>query len=100
MFTFWALILVGFGFAISALFTMKKAGQFDPIGFFMVVGCPIFFGILSQQALPKRALCGAELVEWEYYPSEKYYSAKGEKEKFYYWQSKTEMLKQCQIIDE
>lgn len=99
MFTFWALVFMGLGFAISAFVTMKQAGQFDPIGFFMMIGCPIMFGILSQQVLPKRALCGTELVEWEYYPSEKYYSAKGEN-KFYYWQSKTEMLKQCQIIDE
>jgi hypothetical protein len=99
MFTFWALTLVGFGFAISALFTMKQAGQFDPIGFFLMVASPIIFGILAQQVLPKRALCRGELVEWNYYPLEKYYSAKG-KDNFYYWQSKTEMLKQCQIIDE
>jgi len=99
MFAFWALVLIGFGLSMSALITMKQAGQFDPIGFFMMVGSPIFFGILSQQVLPKRALCGVQLVEWNYHPSEKYYSAKGER-KFYYWQSKTEMLKQCQIIDE
>jgi hypothetical protein len=99
MFAFWALIFLGLGFAVSAFIVMKRAGQFDPIGFFMMVGSPIFFGILSQQVLPKRALCGAELVNWSYYPSEKYYSAKG-KDNFYYWQSKTEMLKQCQIIDE
>jgi hypothetical protein len=99
MFAFWALVLIGFGFAMSALITMKQAGQFDPIGFFMMVGCPIIFGILSQQVLPKRVLCRGELLEWNYYPLEKYYSAKG-KDNFYYWQSKTEMLKQCQIIDE